>query len=335
MRERVGLMDLTPFAKYEVRGSDAATFLDRVTTGRVPERDGRIALNYVLNENGRIETEVTVTRLDVDRYYLVSGAMGECRDLDWFRHSIGDEETVEVINRSTQVGVIVIAGPRARDVLASCTDTDVSNEEFPFLTAQALTIAGVEVRALRVGFTGALGWELHLPLDEMEPVYDTLWNAGTPHGIADFGSHALNSLRIEKAYLTRHELSHDIGPLQAGVEFFVKRDKGDFVGRVALDRPSSGNPWKLVYLDVDVPDVPGAADCLGGEGVFAGGGEPVGLTTSGGYGFTVERSLAFAYVTAGHDCPGTELGVLVLGELRRATVLGGPVWDPNNEHLRA
>ena len=265
----------------------------------------------------------------------VSGAMGECRDLDWFRHSIGDEETVEVINRSTQVGVIVIAGPRARDVLASCTDTDVSNEEFPFLTAQALTIAGVEVRALRVGFTGALGWELHLPLDEMEPVYDTLWNAGTPHGIADFGSHALNSLRIEKAYLTRHELTHDIGPLQAGVEFFVKRDKGDFVGRVALDRPSSGNPWKLVYLDVDVPDVPGAADCLGGEGVFAGGGEPVGLTTSGGYGFTVERSLAFAYVTAGHDCPGTELGVLVLGELRRATVLGGPVWDPNNEHLRA
>lgn len=202
-----------------------------------------------------------------------------------------------------------------------------------------MSIAGVDVYGLRVGFTGARGWELHMDVDQMEAVYDALWAAGEEHGIADFGGHALNSLRIEKAYLTRNELTHDIGPIQAGVEFFVKRDKGDFVGKDALDRPPSGNPWKLVYLDVDAGglDVDGAADCLGGEGVFASpadDAEAIGLTTSGGYGFTVAKSLAFAYVTADHAEPGNELGVMILGEMKKAVVLSEPAFDPDNTELR-
>jgi dimethylglycine dehydrogenase len=335
VRERVAMMDLTAFSKYEVSGADALSFLDRVTTGRIP-KEGRISLNYVLNDQARIETEITVTRLADDRFYVVSGAMGEQRDLDWLNHSIAAGEDVTITDLSTANGVLVLVGPHARDVLSACTDADVSKEAFPFLSSQELTIAGVNVRALRVGFTGALGWELHMPVDQMEPVYDALWGAGEAHGIADFGGHALNSLRIEKMYLTRNELTHDIGPIQAGVEFFVKRDKGEFVGKDALDRPPSGNPWKLVYLDVDAGglDVEGAADCGGGEGVFAGD-EAIGLTTSGGYGFTVDKSLAFAYVTADHAAPGTELEVMILGEKKRAVVLDGPVFDPENAHLRA
>jgi len=329
VRERVGIMDLSAFAKFEVTGADAHAFLDRITTGRVPKTDGRIGLNYVLTPKARIETEITITRLAENTYYIISGPMGESRDLDWFVQHIADGEDVSVTPKSTDYGVLVLAGPKSREVLAACTDAAVDNDSFKFLTAQPITIAGVDVLALRVGFTGALGWELHLPVDQMEPVYDALWAAGTDHGIADFGSHALNSLRMEKAYLTRFELTHDIGPKQAGVEFFVKRDKGAFVGSDHLDDPPSGNPWQLAYLEVDADD----ADCIGGEGVFIGD-KAIGLTTSGGWGFTVERSLAFAYVHAEHAEPGTELGVLILGEMRPATVLAEPVFDPKSDELR-
>ncbi len=329
VRENVGVLDLSAFSKYEVTGPDAHAFLDRVTTGRVPSKEGRIALNYVLTEQGRIETEVTITKLADESYYVISGPMGEARDFDWFVHHIDPAEQVEITNRTTEQGVIVVAGPKSRELLQRCTDTDVSNENFKFLSAQEIVVGGTNVRALRVGFTGALGWELHLGIDEMGAVYDELFANGSDLGIADFGSHALNSLRMEKAYLTRFELTHDIGPAQAGVEFFVKRDKGSFIGSDRLDDPPSGNPWKLVYLDVDADD----ADCIGGEGVFCDG-AAVGLTTSGGFGFTVEKSLAFAYIEEAHAAVGTALDVMILGQLRGATVLDGPAFDPTNEHLK-
>ncbi len=363
VRERVAMMDLTAFSKYEITGSDAESFLNRITTGRIP-KVGRISLNYLLNDQARIETEMTITKVGDNSFYAISGAMGEQRDLDWLRHSVVEGEDVSIDDYSTKRGVLVLVGPHARETLAACTDADVSNEAFPFLSAKPISIKtlggsepkasdhdgevgmsggspddSIDVYALRVGFTGARGWELHMDVDQMEAVYDALWAAGEAHGIADFGGHALNSLRIEKMYLTRNELTHDIGPIQAGVEFFVKRDKGEFVGMDALDKPPSGNPWKLVYLDVEVDglDVEGAADCVGGEGVFASpaaDAAAVGLTTSGGYGFTVDKSLAFAYVTADHAAPGTELGVLILDEMKKATVLDGPVYDPKNEELR-
>lgn len=333
VREAVGVMDLTAFAKFEVSGSDAESFLNRLTSGRIPAVVGRIALNYVLNENARIETEATITKLDDGRYYVITGPMGECRDLDWFVQHIDDGEDVSVADLSTVNGVIVVVGPNARDLVQSCTDTDMSGDAFAFLTAREITIAGVEVRALRVGFTGSLGWEFHMPIDQMEAVYDALWAADATgnHGLKDFGSHALNSLRMEKAYLTRHELTHDIGPRQAGVDFFVKMDKGDFIGRDRVNDEPTGNAWRLVYLDVEAHD----ADCVGGEGVFTTDGAAIGLTTSGAYGFSVDKSLAFAYVDGQHAEPGTALEVLILGDARPATVLAGPVFDPANETLRA
>ena len=333
VRQAVGVMDLTAFAKYEIAGSNAESFLNRISTGRIPKGQGRIALNYVLNKRGRIETEATITKLDENRYYAITGPMGETRDYDWFVQSIAPGEDVTVTDQSTSTGVLVVVGPRSRELMSQCTDADMSGDAFKFLTCQEITVAGVAVRALRVGFTGSLGWELHMAIDQMEPVYDALWTADDAgsFGLTDFGSHALNSLRMEKAYLTRHELTHDIGPRQAGVDFFVKMDKGDFVGRDQVDATPSGNAWKLVYLDVDADD----ADCLGGEGVFTAEGQAIGLTTTGGYGFTVDKSLAFAYIDASHSVPGTELSVLIAGEPRTATVLDGPVFDPANETLRA
>lgn len=333
VRDAVGVMDLTAFAKFEITGNAAAGWIDRLTTGRVPTTTGRIALNYLLNEHGRIETEATITKLADGRFYAVTGAMGESRDFDWLRHHLDDGSDVTVTDVSTATGVLVVAGPNARELLTRCTTADMSNAAFAFLTAQEIGIAGVTVRAMRVGFTGSLGWELHVPITEIGDVYDELWSAndrGGPLGLTDFGNHALNSLRLEKAYLTRFELTHDIGPRQAGVDFFVKMDKGDFIGRDRVDDSPTGNGWKLVYLDVQAAD----ADCIGGEGVFGPDGAPLGLTTSGGWGFTVERSLAFAYVDAAHAAAGAEMNVLILGEPQPAIVLERPAYDPDNRTLR-
>ncbi len=331
VREQVGVIDLTAFAKYEMTGADANAVLNNMTTGRIPKTDGRIALNYLLNEQARIETEITVTRLAEDRYYIISGPMGELRDFDWINQHIPEGADVTLTDLSTTNGVIVIAGPNSRELLSRCTDADVSPEEFKFLSGRHITIAGVEVLALRVGFTGSLGWELHMAMDAMEAVYDSLWANSEGTGLVDFGGYALNSMRLEKGYLARQELTHDIGPKQAGVDFFVKADKGDFIGRDKLDAPPTGNPWKLVMLEVDAAD----ADCQGGEGVFATDGSPLGLVTSGGFGFYTQKSLAFAYISESHSEPGTEMDVLILGEPQRATVRGEDAYDPTNSALRA
>ncbi len=333
VRERVGVMDLTAFAKYEITGADAHTFLDRVCSGRIPTTDGKINLNYVLTPTARIESEITVTRLGENRYYVITAAMNESKDIDWLRQHVADGEDVTVTDMSTTQGVLVLVGPDARATLAACTDADVSNEAFTFLNAQEITVAGVDLIALRVGFTGARGWELHMPIDQMGAVYDALFEAGAQFDIRDFGNYALNSLRIEKMYLTRFELTHDIGPEQANVGFFVKEDKGDFIGKDALNAAPTGNAWKLVYMEVDAD----GADCLGGEGVFAStadDAEAIGLTTSGGYGYSVEKSLAFAYVNEENAAPGTELGVLILNDMRKCVVLSEAAYDPQNLELR-
>ncbi|NNF55690.1 MAG: FAD-dependent oxidoreductase [Acidimicrobiales bacterium] len=341
-RERVALLDLSAFTKMDIVGPDAHEFLNHLTTGIVPTTHGRIALNYVLTPTGRVETEITLTCLGDNRYYLVSGPVSHQRDLDWLRqHTRRPDGTlfdVDIMDRTRENGTLVVAGPNARELLRRCSDTDMSGEAFGFLRAQELRICDVEVKALRVGFTGSLGWELHAPMNQLLQMYTGLLSAGADLGVANIGSHALNSLRMEKAYLTRFELTHDITPYQAGVDRWVRPERKDFIGREALlssiDAPATGSAnWNLVYLHVHVGDNPGAADCVGGEGVFVGE-TAIGLTTSGAYGFTVNRSLAFAYVHSAHSSPGTELTVLILGETVPATVLDLAAYDPGNHDLR-
>ncbi len=187
VRERVGILDATAFAKFDLIGPDAAAVLDHLTTNTVPAV-GRIGLTYLLTPQARIESELTVTRLANDRLYLVSAAAGEGKDREFFETHWPDGADAELVTRSMQLGVLNVTGPAARRLLARLTDAGLSNEAFGWLRGRIITVAGVEgVRALRVGFTGELGWELHLPVEDLAAVYDALWAAGAPLGVADAG----------------------------------------------------------------------------------------------------------------------------------------------------
>lgn len=336
VRERVGILDSTAFAKFDIVGPDAAAVVDYLTTNAIP-RGGRIGLTYFLTPTGRIEGETTVTRLAEDHFYLVSAAAGEQKDREYMERHWPADADAELMVRSLDLGVLAIAGPRARDLLSRCTDTDLSNESFPWLHARPITVAGVDVRALRIGFVGELGWELHLPANDLGLVYDALWEAGQGLGVANVGNHALDSLRMEKAYMISRDLTHDVGPDEAGLHNFIKADKGEFVGRDALvarrSRADSGEEpwrWRLAYLAVDT-DV---AEVHGSDGVYTTDGRCIGMVTTGNYGHTVGHGLAFAYLAPEHTVPGTELNIRVVGDLKAARVLGEPIYDPTSARLR-
>ena len=338
VRERVGVLDLSSFAKYEVRGAQAQALLNRVSANRMPTRDGGIALTHYLSAQGRITGESTVTRLREDCYYVLSGAAAEDRDLDTLTQGVQHGEAVAIDNVTDDFGVLVVAGPKSRDTLAGLTDADLSNAAFRWLSAQEIRVAGVAVRALRVNYVGELGWELHCPMAQLAQVYDAVWAAGAAHGIANFGVYALNSLRLEKAYKGwGAELTNEITPFEAGIERFFAEDKPDFIGKQATlaARASGGIGQKLVYLVV----APGNSDIAGGEPLFSGdngnsGDRPIGVTTSGGYGHTTGHSLGFGYVDAEFAAPGSELTVELLGERRAALVTFDAVWDAANERPR-
>ena len=336
VRERVGIIDSTAFAKFDLTGPDAATVLDRLTTNRLPS-NGRMSLTYSLTPTGRIEGELTVSRLGPEHFYLVSAAVFELKEREFFETHWPAGADARLVTRSSDFGVLTLAGPRSRDVLGTCTDADLGNDAFRWLSCREITVAGISgVRALRVGFTGELGWELHVPLGRIDDLYGALRDAGEPYGMANVGNHATEGLRMEKRYMISRDLTHDVTPDEAGLGRFVKPDKGDFVGRDALlarraDAASGKRPWrwKLAYLAVDTD----AAEVGGSDAVYRDG-RPVGLVTTGAYGFWVGQGLAFAYLNPADAEPGTPLTVRVLGDHRPARVLDAPVYDPTSARLR-
>jgi dimethylglycine dehydrogenase len=329
--EGVAVADLSSFAKFDVLGKDAPALLDRVFANRMPRKVGGIALAHMLNENGVIEGEATVTRLGETHYYVLSGAVAEIRDQDWLTQHVLPGEDVTVTNLTDTYGNLVLAGPKSRAVLEKVTDADVSNPAFRWLTGREITIAGAAVRALRVNYIGELGWELHCPMESLAAVYEAVMAAGAEFDIGHFGTYAVNSMRMEKAYKGwGSELTNEITPIEADIERFVKLDK-DFTGKGAvLQRKQDGAQGKIVYLEV----APGDNDAVGGEPVTIGD-RVVGLTTSGGYGHRVKKSLAFAYVDPDSAEPGTKMTVWLLGEGREATVMADPAYDAASDRLRA
>ncbi|MCH7796552.1 MAG: aminomethyl transferase family protein, partial [Proteobacteria bacterium] len=259
-------------------------------------------------------------------------AGAEDRDLDHLSQRIGNGEDVTVTNITDDWGVLVVAGPRSRDLLARLTQADLSTESFRWLTGQEIEVAGVALRALRVNYVGELGWELHCPMDRLAELYDAVWSAGQELGIANFGVYAVNALRMEKAYKGwGAELTNEITMVEAGMERFVGYDKEDFVGKAAtLKVKQAGIETQLVYVEV----APGESDVHGGEAVIADG-RVVGVTTSGGYGHYTGKSLGFAYVEPRLAAPGSGFEIDLLGTPRAATVLAEPAYDPKNERLRA
>lgn len=326
VRERVGIMDVTAFTKVEVSGPSAAGLLDRLVANRMPARDGGIILTHMLNRRGRIELELTIVRMTPDRYYLVCAAFFEQRLLDHLAHNSGGED-VRVDNLSGAWGALSLQGPKSRDVLAANTSAGLGNADFRWLTAREIDIAGHRMWAFRMSYAGELGWEIHGPGQHMLAVYDVLWSSGEEHGIADYGSFAMNAMRMEKMFKAAGELTNEVTLPEAGVMRFARLDKGDFLGRTETLRSSESElPWTCAYLSIDSD---GVVDGHGGEAVLLDG-RVVGSTASVAYGYTVSTVLAFAYLKPFAAVPGTTLEVVVAGKPRKASVLAEPAYDPEN-----
>lgn len=331
VRDHVGVMDLTAFAKIEVRGRDASTFMNRMIANRVPSRNGGMVLSHLLNSKGTIEAEIVLTKHNENEFYITGAAFFEQRVLDWLSSHKHAGQQIEIKNLSNELGCLIVSGPKSRKVLQRVSQTSLDNVSFPWLSCRDIEIEGGTTRALRVSYSGELGWELHAPMDRLPVIYDAVMNAGQDCGIVDFGSFALNSMRLEKAFHASSELTNEVTLVEAGATRFLDLDKGAFVGREATVLSGQGPlRWTCVCLEVNADD----ADCWGGETVI-GNGNVVGFVSSGGYGHRVSKSLAFAYVSPECSAAGTELLVEILGERRPASVLVGPVYDPANARPRA
>ena len=330
-RHAAGLFDESSFAKIEIDGSGACAFLQRLCANDVDVTVGRIVYTQMLNSRGGIETDFTVTRRAVDRYLIVTGTAVGNHDLGWIRKHLPNDGSVEVRDVTSARACIGLWGPRARDILAGLTKDDVSNQAFPYLTAREITVGSVPVLALRVTYVGELGWELYPPTEYGAALWDTLWSAGEGHGLVAAGYRAIDALRLEKGYrVWSSDITPDETPYEAGLGFAVALDKGDFIGRDALVEAKVAGPRRrLRCLVLDDP----RSVCLGNEPVRIGG-EIVGRVTSGGYGFSVERSIAFAYLRPDAAIE-TRGEVDVFGEWVGFEVVKEPLWDPAGDRLRS
>jgi dimethylglycine dehydrogenase len=333
VHDNVGLMDMSAFAKCEVSGPGAERWLNSILTNSIPTATGRVTLTYLLTERGGVRAEFTLTRVGPERFYLISAGSLEGHDFDVLEKLLPADNSVRIDKVTTQRGVLVLAGPRSREVLAKVADIDVSNKAFPWLTARRLSIKAAAVIAMRVNFVGELGYELHHPIEMQNAIFDALMAAGAPFGVKPFGIRAMDSLRLEKSYkLVGRELSIEYAALESGLERFVDLDKGPFLGRDALVAwKSKGFANKLVMLEIH-----GAteADARGSEPVMKDG-AMIGRTTSGGYGWRVGKSLALAMVKPEFARVGDALEIRILGEIHRAIVVPDSPYDPKNAGLRS
>jgi dimethylglycine dehydrogenase len=334
VRNQAGLLDMSSFAKLEVSGLGAAAYLDGLCANRLPAV-GRIALSQMLTPSGGIECDLTITRLAEDCFYLVTAAATETHDLDWLARHLPPDGSVTIDNVTGAWGVLMLAGPRARDILSTLTDADLSTTAFPFMAARDVLVGPVPVRALRVTYTGELGWELHHPVEYSRTLYDLLVAAGADAGLVDIGYRALDSLRLEKAFRL---WGADIGPLdtplEAGLERFVAFDKGEFVGRDALLRQRDrGVERRLASLTIELlPD----------DDLFPRGGEPVyddgalvSYLRAAHPGHSVGKTIALAYLPAARSEPGRALEVDILEQRRPAQIVDSPLYDGEGGRMRS
>ncbi|MEM6616332.1 MAG: FAD-dependent oxidoreductase [Pseudomonadota bacterium] len=324
VRERVGVMDVTAFTKVEVSGADAYTLLDRLTANRMPQKTGSITLTHMLNRRGRIELETTIVRFAEDRFYLVCAAFFEQRLLDHLQSNRGDAD-VKITALSSDWSALALNGPFARHVLSTCTTAPLDNASFRWLSAQEIEIAGHSVWAFRMSYAGELGWEIHMPNAACLDVYQALCDAGQAYGISDYGSFAMNVMRMEKGFKGAGELTNEVTLSEADVMRFVRTDKG-YLGKEASLANTSDLPWICAYLEIE-PD--GVNDGHGGEAVLLDG-AVVGSTASVAFGHSVGKILAFAYIKPHAASAGTSLEVVIAGEPRAARVLAEPAYDPQS-----
>jgi 4-methylaminobutanoate oxidase (formaldehyde-forming) len=332
-RTTAGLFDETSFAKLEVSGPGAAAFLGRMCANEVDRAIGTITYTQLLNRRGGIEADLTVTRTGPDAFLIVTGTAVGNHDAAWLRKHLPDDGSVALRDITASRVCFGLWGPRARDILAPLTRDDVSNEGFPFLTAREITVGSVPLLALRVTYVGELGWELYAPTEYGRALWSILWEAGLEHGLVAAGYRAIDALRLEKGYrVWSSDITPDETPYEAGLGFAVALDKeAEFIGRDALVAAKAAGPRKrLRCLVLDDP----RSVCLGNEPVRVDG-AVVGRVTSGGYGFAVERSIAYAYLPPDHAAIGTRGEVEVFGDWIGFEVAREPLYDPDGARIRA
>jgi dimethylglycine dehydrogenase len=330
--ENVGLQDMSPFAKAIVSGNGARQWLDSILANRIPKTRGRIALCHLLTKNGGVRAEFTVYERAPDEFYLVSAGALERHDHDILRKLLPKDGSVQFENVTQAYGVLVLAGPRSRDVLRKLTDADLSNATFPWLSGKPISVGPIGLHALRVNFVGELGFELHHPIASQNALFDLLMRTGAQFAIKPFGIRAMLSMAVEKSYrLIGRELSIEYAALESGLDRFVHLNKGEFLGRDALVHwREKGFANRFVTLELDGVT---ETDARGSEPIRRNG-EIVGRCTSGGYGWRVKKSLALAMVRPDLGEIGSELEVTLLGKPHRAIVIAESPFDPSNERLR-
>lgn len=327
--EAAGILDLPGFSRFRVKGEGATAWLSSLITGKVP-KPGRIGLAYFSDDKGRIVTEMSVMMLDEDFFFLITAATAQWHDFEWLQKHLPKGAAFTIDDVTESFSCQILSGPNSRAILAEVTDADLSKG---WLTHQSCQIAGRWCQLVRVSFAGELGWEIHTKIEDTPAIFDAVWAAGQKHGLKPFGMEALDSLRIEKGYRAwKGDLSTDYTILQGGLDRFVDWAKPDFKGKAALEREKQqGVTKRFVTLTVE------AGDCDAPYmSTLWHGGKVVGETTSGNWGYRTGKSIALGMLKADLAVPGTEIEVEIYGDRFKATVQpDGPLFDPNNERLRA
>ena len=325
VQEGVGLMEVNGFNRYQITGPGIHDWLDGIMCSRVPRRTGKVGLTYFLNEQGNVKGEATLANLAADRIWYGSAAAAELHDMDWLRAHLPAESGIEITCLTDDHSILVVAGPQSRALLQKAApENDWSATAFPWLSVREVRIAGADVVAMSVSFSGELAWELHVPNESLCAVYEHLTGAGEEFGLAPFGLNATESMRLEKGF--RHwkgDLITEYNPVESDLERFVDFGK-EFIGKAALERQlQAGLKRKFVTLCVDGAEAPAHP----GDSLLTGG-RVAGTVTSAAWGYRVGKNLAMAFVDPEFAAPGTALDLLLLGRLTPAEVCAPCLYDP-------
>ena len=336
VQTKVGLTEVNGFNRIEITGADRHSFLDRMMCGRVQKRDGRVGLGYLLNHHGMIKAEATVANIPAsdrgpDRVWYGSAAASEYHDMDWLTSHVRDDEDVQFKSLTNDQTILVLAGPRARDVLSKAARGDWSKDAFPWLSVRECFIGFAPATVTAVSFSGELAYEIHVPNSALYAAYLALTDAGVEHELGLFGTRAVESMRMEKGFLHwKSDLITEFDPFETGLDRFVKMDKPDFIGKAALEnRVRNGVQKRLVSLEINCDHAPAY-----GGGSLMQGDDVVGTITSGAWGYRVGKNLAYAFINPKLSEIGTCVKLDLLGQLVDATVCAPSPYDPNFELLR-
>ena len=335
--EHAGLIDLTGFSRFEIKGAGARAWIESLVTGRVP-KEGKIGLVYFASDKGKVLTEMTATCFAEDHFWLITGAGALWHDRDWLVQRLPQDGSVAFKDLTRDLGSLLLTGPKSQPIFEKAAGISGAQADFPWLSHQMVSVAGTDAVAIRVSFAGEAGWEIHAPMDKLLDVWNAIMDAGEDHNLGLFGMLALDSMRLEKGYRSwKSDLTSDYSMFESGLGRWVNLNKDDFIGKAALQaEKQQGTSRRFVVMTLDDPK----DDAPFGEAVYLStinqGDKDVGLVVSAGYGHRVGKSIAYGVVDEDAMANGAAMTVDVLGRSRGVTIVDGDaLYDPAHEKVRA